>query len=88
MNIQVKLFATLAQSLSGPVLARYPEAVRAAHPFGLEMPEGSRLADLVAHLALPDAEIKVIFVNGRAQALDYRLQAGDTVGIFPPVGGG
>jgi molybdopterin converting factor small subunit len=88
MRIQVKLFATLVQSLSGPVLAQYPEAVRAGRPFELEMPEGSTLADLVTGLALPDAEVKVIFVNGRAQQLDYRLQAGDTVGIFPPIGGG
>jgi len=88
MQVQVKLFATLVQNLSGPVLAQYPEAVRAGHPFELEMPEGSTLANLVADLALPDAEVKVIFVNGRAQPLDYRLQAGDTVGIFPPIGGG
>lgn len=88
MKIQVKLFATLVQSLPGPVLAQYPEAVRSGHPFELEIPEGSTLVDLVANLALPIAEIKVIFVNGRAQPLDYRLQAGDTVGIFPPIGGG
>ena len=88
MKIQVKLFATLAQNVSGPILAHHPEGIRPGMPFEVVLPEGSTLADLVIHLGLPRGELKLTFVNGRDQELEYRLDPGDEVGIFPPVGGG
>lgn len=88
MKVTVKLFATLVQSVSGIVLTRYPQGIRAGSPVEVELPEGSTLSDLVAHLALSGEEVKVTFVNGRAQELDYPLSPGDQVGIFPAVGGG
>ncbi len=88
MKIQVKLFATLAQSLSGPFLAHHPKGIRPGTPLEVKLPEDSTLADLVALMGLPREELKLTFVNGRAQELDYRLDPGDEVGIFPPVGGG
>jgi sulfur carrier protein ThiS len=87
MKVRVKLYATLFDLVPASIRARMPE-MRPARPFELELPEGSTLADLVNQLALPPAEIKAIFVNGRAQSLDYGLQPEDEVGIFPPVGGG
>ena len=88
MKIHVKLFATIARRVSGPILARYPQGVRAGSPLEVELPESSTLADLVAHLGLTREELKLTFVNGRAQELEYHLVPGDEVGIFPPVGGG
>jgi molybdopterin synthase sulfur carrier subunit len=88
MQVHVKLFATLVSSVPQAVQARYPQGIRPASPLEVELPAGSTLADLVAHLALPREEVKIVFVNGRAQELDYRLAPGDQVGIFPPVGGG
>ena len=88
MKVQVKLFATLAQSVSGPILAHHPKGIRPGTPLEVELPEGSTLADLVAHMSLPREELKLTFVNGRAQELDYRLVPGDEVGLFPPIGGG
>lgn len=79
MNIYVKIFATLIRFVPG---------VRAGVPLEIDLPTGSTLADLVARLALPPDEVKVIFVNGKKQKQDYRLTAGDEVGIFPPIGGG
>ncbi len=79
MQVNVKLFATLQ---------RYKPEVFAGEVFVVELPEKSTLADLVAHLAIRANEVKVMFVNGRARAEMYRLQEGDEVGIFPPVGGG
>ncbi|MCS7259583.1 MAG: MoaD/ThiS family protein [Anaerolineae bacterium] len=87
MKVRVKLYATLVDLVPQSVRARMPE-MRPARPFEHELPEGSTLADLVNQLALPPAEIKAIFVNGRAQPLDYVLRPGDEVGVFPPVGGG
>ena len=79
MQINVKLFATLQ---------RYKPDVFAGEVFVVELPGESTLADLVAHLEIRANEVKTMFVNGRARAEMYRLQDGDEVGVFPPVGGG
>jgi molybdopterin converting factor small subunit len=79
MRVGVKLFATLKQYLPGHKLGS---------PTEIELPDGSTLADLVKQLNLPQAEVKVVFVNARAQPLSYVLNPGDEVGIFPPIGGG
>jgi molybdopterin synthase sulfur carrier subunit len=88
MRVYVRLYASFTRNLAEGVLAQYPEGIRAGIPIKVKLPEHSTLNDLVDHLALPQEQIKVIFVNGRAQALDFRLAPGDEVGIFPPVGGG
>lgn len=67
---------------------RYPQGIRAALPLQVELSEGSTLADVVDHFALPRDKVRVIFVNGRVRTLDHALVAGDEVGIFPPIGGG
>jgi molybdopterin synthase sulfur carrier subunit len=88
IKVYVKLYATLAKRVSGPILAQHPQGLRAGSRLELELPEGSTLADLVDYLALPREDIKVSFVNAQAQDFDYHLKAGDEVGIFPPIGGG
>jgi sulfur carrier protein ThiS len=88
MLIQAKLFATLIRMVPDEIRARYPQSARAGSPLSVDLPEGSTLADLVDHLGLPPEKVRVIFVNGRVQQRDTILNAGDEVGIFPPVGGG
>ena len=53
MKVYVKLYATLARSVSGPILAQHPQGLRAGSRLEVELPEGSTLADLMSHLALP-----------------------------------
>ena len=79
MRIRVKLFAALA---------RYFENAMAGTPFEVEISDHTTLADLVNQLKLPHEEVKVFFVNGRARPLDWTLEPGDEVGIFPLIGGG
>lgn len=79
MQVHVKLFATLC---------RYSGNVAPGIPFEIELPEGATLADLVNHLKLPHEEVKVFFVKGRARPVDWALEAGDEVGIFPLIAGG
>ena len=79
MHVKVKLFATLVGHVPG---------VKSGIPFDVEIPEGTTLADLMKRLKLPQKEVKVSFVNGRAEPQDFRLQGGNEVGIFPPIGGG
>jgi len=79
MRVRVKLYATLGKHVANTA---------PGIPFEVELPDGATVADLVKRLNLPQEEVKVAFVNGRARPMDWRLQADDEVGIFPPVGGG
>ncbi len=79
MKITVKLYATLA---------RYSPGGLAGTPFEVDLPESAQLRQLVDHLGIPDQETRVVFVNGLVREMDWVLQPGDDVGIFPPIGGG
>jgi molybdopterin converting factor small subunit len=79
MQVRVKLFATLCRHFSNAL---------PGIPFEVEMPERATLSDLVSLLKLPQEEVRVFFVNGRARPLEWRLGPGDEVGIFPLIAGG
>ncbi len=79
MRVRARLFATLRQ---------YAPSAMAGVPFEVDLPEKATIADLIHQLNLPEEEVKVAFVNGRARPEEWRLEPGDEVGIFPPVGGG
>lgn len=79
MKIKVKLFANLRQYLPGAPIG---EAVE------IDTPEQYTLGELAAQLNLPPDEVKICFVNGIICELDQKLNPGDEVGIFPPIGGG
>jgi len=79
MRVKVKLFATLVDYVPG---------VKSGVPFEVELHNGTTLSDLMNQLNLPQREVKVAFVNGRTQPLDFQLQNDDEVGVFPPIGGG
>jgi molybdopterin synthase sulfur carrier subunit len=88
MLVYVKLFANLIKSVSGPFLEQNRQPLRTGARLEVELPAGSSLAELVDYLGLPPELVKLTFVNARARDLDYRLESGDEVGIFPPIGGG
>jgi hypothetical protein len=76
--------------LYGP-LARYGgEAARKAHAnLQIELPVGSRMRDLLDHLAMPTKERGITFINGDLSAmpglqpdLDHTLEQGDRVAFF------
>ena len=79
MKVRIKLFATLC---------RYFNNAAPGVPFEMELPENAAMADLVNQLKLPREEAKVFFVNGHARPVEWVLEAGDEVGIFPLVAGG
>lgn len=54
----------------------------------LELPPHSSVGDLLDRIGVPRSEAKSCFVSGRKQELDYRLQEGDEVALFPPIAGG
>lgn len=79
MRVRVKLYATLSRYCSNPA---------PGIPFEIEVSNGATVDDLVNRLKLPREEVKLFFVKGRARPIDWPLEPGDEVGIFPLVGGG
>ncbi|MCP4024173.1 MAG: MoaD/ThiS family protein [Desulfobacteraceae bacterium] len=75
IKIDLKLFVTLSKFLPG-------------EGESFQVDEGTSIGGLIENLSIPSAQVKLIFVNGKKVASDYRLQQGDRVGLFPPVGGG
>ncbi|HEY6001859.1 MAG TPA: MoaD/ThiS family protein [Anaeromyxobacter sp.] len=74
MVLTVKLFATFRKG-------RFDVAQ-------LDPPEGATIGDVVDGLGIPRGEVGILMVSGRHAQLADRLSAGDTVSIFPLVGGG
>jgi molybdopterin converting factor small subunit len=79
IRVEVKLFATLRR--------QFPD-LRVGEAMSVTLPEEATVARLVNKLALPEEQVKVVFVNGTIRKDDYGLTDGDEVGIFPSVGGG
>lgn len=74
MNIKVKLFATLRRGRRKEV--------------GLELAAGAAVRQVMEALNIPEEDVAILLVNGRDATLTESLAEGDTVSIFPPVGGG
>lgn len=79
MKVKVRLFANLRDYV--------PEA-KIGVTLEVDLPDGARIADLVDHYRLPLELVKLAFVNGVYQELDFELHEDDEIGIFPPIGGG
>jgi sulfur-carrier protein len=80
IRIHVKLFATLRRFL--------PTGTPNGKAVDLEFPDGTTIGDLVDYFKIPPDEMKVTFVNGRAQEVTCVLADEDEIGMFPPIGGG
>lgn len=74
MNITVKLFATLRTGREKIM--------------SLDVEEGCSVSDVVKLLELPEGEVAIIMINGRGAEASSTLANGDTLSLFPPVGGG
>lgn len=74
MQVNVKLFATLREG-------RFKAEVT-------ELENESRVMDIIKKYDLPLEEVAICLVNGRDADNERVLQNGDTVSLFPPVGGG
>jgi len=74
MKVTVKLFATFREG-------RFKVEDR-------ECPTGIDCRGIVADLALREEELGIVLVNSRHAPLDQELKEGDTLSLFPLVGGG
>ncbi|HAE22695.1 MAG TPA: molybdopterin synthase sulfur carrier subunit [Spirochaetaceae bacterium] len=74
MTITIKLFASLRQG-------RFESESRA-------LAEGSSVLDALELVGVSAAEAAVLFVNSRHAGPKHILAEGDSLAVFPPVGGG
>ncbi|ACX52140.1 thiamineS protein [Ammonifex degensii KC4] len=79
MRVEVRLFGGLE---------KYKGGVRFGESFPVDLPEGGRVAELLAHLGIPPSQVFSVLVNGRHVFLETPLREGDRVALFPPLGGG
>jgi molybdopterin converting factor small subunit len=77
MNIDLKCFATLAEE----------DRCDYKNSTSKTLPDGSTIRNLLSKEAIPEKDVKLIFVNGQQAALDTVLDDGDHVGLAPAVGG-
>jgi molybdopterin converting factor small subunit len=85
MTVTVRLYANLPEKLAQ---RGAEQGIQAGSKLDLELPSSSRLVNLLSQLRLERGEVLTAFVNGRARDLEYVLEPGDEIGLFPPVGGG
>jgi len=74
-HIKLKLYATL-QVFMPTAGEEYP------------ISPGMTVQDLLVQLNLPAEKAKLIFIDGMQADPSAKLEGGERVGIFPPVGGG
>ena len=74
MQITVKLFATFR-------VGRFAAETR-------DYPEGTRIAEVIGELRIPEAKIGMIMLNNKHAEPDQQLNDGDSLSLFPLVGGG
>ena len=74
MLIKVRLFATLRDG-RGKELE-------------LQMGSSPTVRDILSMLHIKREDVALLLINGRDGSFDIPLSEGDTVSMFPPVGGG
>ena len=79
MKIRVLIFGTLK---------RYIPNYDPKQGFEIEMPDGSRVQDLLAHLGIPKSEIPVITIDYRMAGLEDKLVDKSQVSLIQMAHGG
>jgi len=74
MKVKIKLFATFR-------IGRFDIETR-------DLPDGMTVGAVADSLALAREELGIVMVNSRHVELDRPLSDGDTLALFPLVGGG
>ncbi len=74
MKITVKLFATLRNG-------RFDENLFDTDP-------SADIDSILKMVGISREEVAIIFINGRHGDFDSKTAEGDTVSLFPPIGGG
>jgi sulfur carrier protein ThiS len=79
MKVRVRLFGTLR---------RYVPDYDPEHGLEIEIPDGGKVQDLLAHLEISKSSATVASVNDRIAKMDDELVDGSRVNLIQPAHGG
>ncbi len=54
----------------------------------MDLPEKTSVSDIIENLRIPVEEVGITMINGKHCQLDATLNPGDSLSIFPMIGGG
>ncbi|MBN2041278.1 MAG: MoaD/ThiS family protein [Spirochaetes bacterium] len=74
MQIVTKLYATLRDG-------RFYSRI-------MEFPDDATVFDIINSLNIKEEEAAIVFINNKHAGINTVLTEGDTLAIFPPIGGG
>lgn len=74
LKVTVKLFATFRDGRQKVM--------------DMNLPDGATVQTVIDSLGISNAEVAILLINGRDGTFERALAEGDTVSLFPPVGGG
>ena len=77
MNLEIKLFGFLRKYSPGSEDA-----------FSMDIPDGSKVKDIISTLKVPDNEARIVIINGKHAVEDATLMANDEVILMTPIEGG
>ncbi|MEA1950228.1 MAG: MoaD/ThiS family protein [Planctomycetota bacterium] len=81
-------FSTSPSKVNLRVFATFRQYVDGAESVEVEIVAGDTVADVLDRLGIPVDEARIIFVDGRKSGLTQELSGGETVSVFPAIGGG
>jgi sulfur carrier protein ThiS len=79
MKVKVRLLGTLGQRFHG---YRHDEGIE------MEIPDGARVRDLLAHLEISESQGSIVSVDSSLKKPGDKLEDGVMVSVFQPVFGG
>jgi sulfur carrier protein ThiS len=79
MKVRIKFFGTLKQRFSEDK----PEG-----GMEIELPEGTKIRDLLSHLNISEKQGAVVIVGGFVRQQDDRLEENDDISLFDFLAGG
>jgi molybdopterin converting factor small subunit len=75
-EVTVNLYASFREHINGEASAN------------VSIEAGQTIEALLEQLRVPIAQTRIIFCNNRLVDRGHRLEGGETVGVFPAIGGG
>lgn len=73
-KIAVKLYATLGRNYS------IPEST--------DLSVARKVSDIIKAAGIPEGKVTILFIDGRHAKPDDMVSPGQTLSLFPPIGGG
>ena len=75
-SVTVNLYATFREKIGGQPSVKVP------------IDSGQTIEEVLGKLDVPIEQTRIIFCNNRLVDLTHTLEGGESIGVFPAIGGG